>query len=68
MGRSRPLTAPGGHTDDGHLNRCPADVKNRAPMRRSAQPADIADMIISLINNSYVTGEVVVVDGGLTLT
>ena len=40
----------------------------RSPMRRPAQPADIADMVAALIANPYVTGEVVIVDGGLNLT
>ena len=40
----------------------------KSPMRRPAQPADIADMVWALIANPYVTGEVVIVDGGLNLT
>jgi NAD(P)-dependent dehydrogenase (short-subunit alcohol dehydrogenase family) len=40
----------------------------KSPMRRPAQPADIADMVAALIANPYVTGEVVIVDGGLNLT
>ncbi len=39
----------------------------QSPMRRSAQPADIADMVASLVANTYVTGEIVVLDGGLNL-
>ena len=38
-----------------------------APMRRSAQPADIGEMVMALIRSTYVTGEVVVIDGGLNL-
>lgn len=40
----------------------------RAPMKRPAQPADIADLVAMLIANDYVTGEIVVADGGLNLT
>jgi NAD(P)-dependent dehydrogenase (short-subunit alcohol dehydrogenase family) len=40
----------------------------KSPMRRPAQPSDIADMVAALIANPYVTGEVVIVDGGLNLT
>jgi NAD(P)-dependent dehydrogenase (short-subunit alcohol dehydrogenase family) len=40
----------------------------KSPMRRPAQPADIADMVAALIANPYVTGEIVIVDGGLNLT
>jgi NAD(P)-dependent dehydrogenase (short-subunit alcohol dehydrogenase family) len=43
-------------------------VHERAPMRRSAQPADVADVVMMLVRSTYVTGEVVVVDGGLGLT
>ncbi|WP_445530014.1 SDR family oxidoreductase [Streptomyces cyslabdanicus] len=39
----------------------------RAPMRRPAQPADVADMVASLIASTYLTGEVIVLDGGLNL-
>jgi ketoreductase RED2 len=38
-----------------------------APLRRSGQPEDVADVIVSLAEASYVTGQIVVVDGGLTL-
>jgi NAD(P)-dependent dehydrogenase (short-subunit alcohol dehydrogenase family) len=40
----------------------------KSPMRRPARPSDIADMVAALIANPYVTGEVVIVDGGLNLT
>jgi NAD(P)-dependent dehydrogenase (short-subunit alcohol dehydrogenase family) len=42
--------------------------RERAPMGRSAQPADIADVAAMLIASDYVTGEVVLADGGLNLT
>ncbi|MFI6831120.1 SDR family NAD(P)-dependent oxidoreductase [Kribbella sp. NPDC050241] len=41
--------------------------KTSSPMRRAAQPADVADLISSLVHNSYITGEVVLLDGGLNL-
>ena len=34
-------------------------------MKRSATPADVADLVMGLLQSSYVTGEVVVLDGGL---
>jgi NAD(P)-dependent dehydrogenase (short-subunit alcohol dehydrogenase family) len=37
-------------------------------MRRSARPADIADLVAALTANDYVTGEIVIADGGLNLT
>ncbi|RPE46060.1 NAD(P)-dependent dehydrogenase (short-subunit alcohol dehydrogenase family) [Streptomyces sp. Ag109_O5-1] len=42
--------------------------RERAPMRRPAQPADVADLVASLVAGTYITGEVVVLDGGLNLT
>jgi ketoreductase RED2 len=42
-------------------------VQSAAPLKRSGQPADVASVILSLAESSYVTGQVVAVDGGLTL-
>lgn len=44
-----------------------AVVRQKAPLRRSATPADVAEVVIGLVRADYVTGEVVVVDGGLGL-
>lgn len=40
----------------------------RSPMRRAARPDDIADLVAALVANDYVTGEIVIADGGLNLT
>ena len=40
----------------------------KAPMRRPARPEDIADLVAALCANDYVTGEIVIADGGLNLT
>ncbi|MCW5748776.1 MAG: SDR family oxidoreductase [Alphaproteobacteria bacterium] len=40
----------------------------RSPMKRPAQPDDIADLVAALVGNDYVTGEIVIADGGLNLT
>jgi ketoreductase RED2 len=37
-----------------------------APLKRSATPDDCAEAVLALVRNRYVTGEVFVVDGGLT--
>ena len=42
-------------------------VAERAPLGRSATPEDIAEVIFDLAASRYTTGQVVVVDGGLTL-
>ncbi|MFE2426011.1 SDR family NAD(P)-dependent oxidoreductase [Streptomyces sp. NPDC059373] len=39
----------------------------RSPMRRPAQPEDVADLVASVIGSTYLTGEVIVLDGGLNL-
>ncbi|GAC1611748.1 MAG: SDR family oxidoreductase [Mycobacteriales bacterium] len=44
-----------------------AFVAGAAPMRRSATPADVAEVVLGLVRSAYVTGQVVVVDGGLGL-
>ncbi len=43
-----------------------AGVKAIAPLHRSATPDDCAEAVLALVRNTYVTGEVFVVDGGLT--
>jgi ketoreductase RED2 len=42
-------------------------VAAEAPLRRSATPEDIADAIYGVIISRYMTGEIVTVDGGLSL-
>ena len=44
-----------------------AFVTQTAPLRRSASPGDVAEVVMGLVRSTYVTGEVVVVDGGLHL-
>lgn len=41
--------------------------KTSSPMRRAAQPSDVADLIASILGNTYLTGEVILLDGGLNL-
>jgi len=42
--------------------------KAKSPMKRPAKPEDIADLVAALCANDYVTGEIVIADGGLNLT
>ena len=42
--------------------------RERAPMRREATPEDIAQAVMMLIASEYLTGEVLLADGGLNLT
>jgi len=40
-------------------------VRAQAPLRRSGTPEDIAHVILGLVGARYVTGEIVMVDGGI---
>lgn len=42
--------------------------KEKAPMQRGAQPSEIADTASMLVASSYLTGEIIMSDGGLNLT
>jgi ketoreductase RED2 len=44
-----------------------AAVAAMAPLRRSATPDDCADAVLALLRNRYATGQIFVVDGGITL-
>jgi 3-oxoacyl-[acyl-carrier protein] reductase len=41
--------------------------REATPLKRVAEPEDIANAILSLVTNEYVTGQVMVVDGGKTI-
>lgn len=41
-------------------------VSATAPLGRSATPDDCAEAVLGILRNRYMTGEIVVVDGGLT--
>ena len=45
-----------------------AAVAARSPMKRSATAEDCAEAVLGILRNTYQTGDVVVVDGGLTLS
>ena len=42
-------------------------VSEQAPLKRSGKPEDVASIVAGLIAADYVTGEVVLADGGLSL-
>lgn len=44
-----------------------AAVAKMSPIPRSATPDDCAEAVLSFVRNRYTTGQVMVVDGGLTL-
>ena len=42
-------------------------VKTTAPLMRSATPDDCVEAVLGLLRTRYATGQILVVDGGLTL-
>jgi ketoreductase RED2 len=42
-------------------------VEEVAPLKRVGQPVDVAEVVLALARSSYVTGQVVAIDGGLSL-
>jgi ketoreductase RED2 len=42
-------------------------IKFMAPMQRSAQPEDVAEVVAAQVASTYVTGQIWVIDGGLSL-
>lgn len=43
------------------------NITNRIPMGREGQPSDVADVISMLINNGFITGENITIDGGMSM-
>lgn len=59
--------APGTITMPGDPPEWQQDFIKRAPLKRTGTPADIADAVAFLVNAKFVTGQVLVVDGGRVL-
>jgi NAD(P)-dependent dehydrogenase (short-subunit alcohol dehydrogenase family) len=60
--------APGTISFPGDAPEISEDFIRRAPLRRTGGPADIDDAVMFLVRAPFVTGQVIVVDGGRTLT
>ncbi|MBL8227545.1 MAG: SDR family oxidoreductase [Bryobacterales bacterium] len=43
------------------------NIENRIPLRREGTPADVAAIAVALIENGFITGEDVAIDGGMTM-
>ena len=59
--------APGTITMPGDPPEWEEDYIKRAPLRRSGRPSDITDTVLFLVRSEFITGQVLVVDGGRTL-
>lgn len=43
------------------------NIQNRIPLRREGRPEEVAELIVSLVENGFITGENFVIDGGMTM-
>ena len=59
--------APGTITMAGDPPEWEEDFIKRAPLQRSGRPSDITDTVLFLVRSKFITGQVIVVDGGRTL-
>jgi NAD(P)-dependent dehydrogenase (short-subunit alcohol dehydrogenase family) len=43
------------------------NLEQRIPLRREGTPDQVAEVILTLVKNDYITGETMTIDGGLTM-
>jgi NAD(P)-dependent dehydrogenase (short-subunit alcohol dehydrogenase family) len=43
------------------------NTENRIPLRREGTPEDVAAAIVMLVENAFITGETVSINGGMTM-
>ena len=43
------------------------NLDHRIPLHREGTPEQVADLILALVTNEYITGETMTIDGGLTM-
>jgi NAD(P)-dependent dehydrogenase (short-subunit alcohol dehydrogenase family) len=59
--------APGTITMPGDPQEWEADFVKLAPLRRTGTPSDISDAVLFLVRSRFITGHVLVLDGGRSL-
>ena len=59
--------APGTITMPGDPPEWEADYLQRAPLKRSGQPQDVTSAVLFLIQSTFMTGQVLILDGGRSL-
>ena len=52
--------------DDMTAERKELNLRHRIPLHREGTPEQVAEVVALLVTNDYITGETVVIDGGLT--
>ena len=52
--------------DDMTAERKELNLKHRIPLHREGTPEQVAEVVALLVTNDYITGETIVIDGGLT--
>jgi 3-oxoacyl-[acyl-carrier protein] reductase len=57
--------APALIAETGMLPGSPAELAARVPVRRLGRPEEVADLALAMLRNGYLTGQVVVIDGGV---
>lgn len=60
--------APGTISFEGDAPELEADYIKRAPLRRTGKGSDIAEAVAFLAESDFITGQILVVDGGRSLT
>jgi NAD(P)-dependent dehydrogenase (short-subunit alcohol dehydrogenase family) len=66
-GSARECDCAGDDYDAGDPPEWEEDFIKLAPLRRSGRPSDVAETVAFLARSEFITGQVIVVDGGRTL-
>jgi 3-oxoacyl-[acyl-carrier protein] reductase len=57
--------APALIADTAMLPGDPEELRSRVPVGRLGEPAEVADLVLSVMRNGYVTNQVISIDGGM---